>query len=191
MTRVLKIAVAGTHSTGKTTFLTELKQRLTDTGLTVAYVHNSAEEAVSAGFPILRNHTFESTAWLMAQAIRLETAAALRADVILVDRPVPDAFGYLIAALRTTSRLIEQDRLDRLEAICKAWLEEYELIFVTKLDKSIPIGPDRDNDQVFRCMAGEVIAELLAKLAPGHHVLTSRNIEQSMELAMRVTSREW
>ncbi len=190
MTHVPKIAVAGTHSTGKTTFMKDLKRRLTDTGLNVAYVHDSAAEALAAGFPILRNHTFESTAWLIAHAIRLETAAALSADVILIDRPVPDAYGYLIAALRTTNRSIDQDRLGCLEAICKAWVNEYDLIFATKLDVSIPVGPGRDGDQVFRVAAGEAVAEVLAKLAPDHHVLTSANLEQSIDLAMRIASHK-
>lgn len=186
MTRTVKIAVAGTHSTGKTTFMEDLERRMIDACFNVAYVHDSAAEARAAGFPILRNHTFESTAWLIAQAIRLETVAALEADVILIDRPVPDAFGYLIAALRTTGRSIDQNRLNRLEAICEAWVKEYDLIFVTRLDKNIPIGPGRDNDHVFRAAADEAVAEVLMKLAPEHHVLTSANSGQSMELAMRV-----
>ncbi len=188
MTRTVKIAVAGTHSTGKTTFMEDLERRMIDSGLNVAYVHDSAAEARAAGFPILRNHTFESTAWLIAQAIRLETVAALDADVILIDRPVPDAFGYLIAALRTTGRSIDPDRLRRLEAICAVWVKEYDLIFVTRLDKNIPIGPGRDNDHVFRAAADEAVAEVLIKLAPEHHVLTLANSGQSMELAMRVAS---
>ncbi|MGR3549636.1 AAA family ATPase [Pseudooceanicola sp.] len=188
MTRTVKIAVAGTHSTGKTTFMEELKRRMINAGLNVAYVHDSAAEARAAGFPILRCHTFESTAWLIAQAIRLETVAALEAAVILIDRPVPDAFGYLIAALRTTGRSIDQDRLSRLEGICEAWVKEYDLIFVTRLDKNIPIGQGRDDDNVFRAAADEAVAEVFMKLAPEHQVLTSANSGQSMELAMRFAS---
>ena len=190
MSHMIKIAVAGTHSTGKTTFMGDLERRMTDAGLNVAYVHDSAAEARAAGFPILRNHTFESTAWLIAQAIQLETVAALKADVVLVDRPVPDAFGYLIAALRTTNRSIDQVRLRRLEAICEAWVKEYDLIFVTRLDKNIPIGPDRDDDHAFRAAADEAVAELMMKLAPEHHVLTPANLKQSIGLAMRIASGE-
>ena len=188
MTRVTKIAVAGTHSTGKTTFLKGLEERLISAGHAVAYVHGSAAEAQDLGFPILKNHTFESTAWLVGQAIRLETAATLTADVILIDRPVPDAFGYLIAALRMTHRSIDQARLGRLEAICRAWTQEYDLVFATQLDESIPIGPDRDRDAAFRAGADEAIGEILARLAPDHHVLTPQNVRPSTELSMRVAT---
>ncbi|MEE3360162.1 MAG: AAA family ATPase [Pseudomonadota bacterium] len=188
MTGVTKIAVAGTHSTGKTTFLKGLEERLITAGHDVAYVHGSAAEAQELGFPILKDHTFESTAWLVGQAIRLEMAATLAADVILIDRPVPDAFGYLIAALRTTHRSIAPARLGRLEAICKAWTEEYDLVFTTRLDESIPIGPDRDGDAAFRAAADQAIGEILARLAPDHRILTPQNVRPSTELAMRVAT---
>ena len=188
MTNVIKIAIAGTHSTGKTIFMKDLEERLSGAGHVVDYVHDSAAEACDVGFPILRNHTFESTAWLIAQAIRLETAATLKADVILIDRPVPDAFGYLIAALRTTNRSLDQVRLGRLEAICEAWVKEYDLVFATRLDENIPIGPGRDDDHVFRAAADKAVAEVLAKLAPEHQVLTPENSERSKELAMRIAS---
>lgn len=184
----LKIAVAGTHSTGKTTFVTQLKARFVATGLEVACVHDSAEDARDIGFPILKDHTFDSTAWLIAQAIRLETVAALSADVILVDRPVPDALGYLVAALRITGRAIELDKLARLDAICVAWIGEYDLIFVTELDATIPIGPGRDDDQAFRVEVGEAISELLDRLAPDHHKLRPENGEMSLDLAMRIAA---
>lgn len=188
MTRVTKIAVAGTHSTGKTTFLKGLEERLISAGHAVSYVHGSAAEAQDLGFPILKNHTFESTAWLIGQAIRLETAATLTAEVVLIDRPVPDAFGYLIAALRMTHRSIDQARLGRLEAICRAWSQEYDLVFATRLDESIPIGPDRDHDAAFRAVADKAIGEILARLAPDHHVLTPQSVRPSTELSMRVAT---
>ncbi|WP_240705293.1 AAA family ATPase [Pacificoceanicola onchidii] len=188
MTRVVKIAVAGTHSTGKTTFMKDLEKRLIEAGHVVAYVHDSAAEARDVGFPILSNHTFESTAWLIAQAIRLETAATLKANVILIDRPVPDALGYLIAALRTTNRSIDQQRLERLEAICEAWVKEYDLIFATRLDENIPIGPGRDDNHVFRSAAGKAVAEVMAKLAPEHCILTPENFEESIALSIRLAS---
>lgn len=188
MTLVTKIAVAGTHSTGKTTFLKGLEEHLTSAGHAVAYVHGNAAEAQDLGFPILKNHTFESTAWLIGQAIRLETAATLTADVILIDRPVPDAFGYLSAALRMTNRSVDQARLERLEAICKAWIKEYDLVFATRLDESIPVGPNRDGDGAFRAAADQAIGEVLARLAPDHHILTPQNLRPSTELAMRVAT---
>lgn len=187
--RPCKIAIAGTHSTGKTTLMGRLEKELATRGFTPRYVHDSAANARDLGFPILRDHTFESTAWMMAEAIRLETMASLTADVILVDRPVPDALGYLVAALDVTGRTLEDGRLKRLDAISAAWVDEYDLILMTELDGSIPIGPGRDNDERFRVAAGLAIASLLERIAPGHVIVRAEGAEEALRIAIDTAER--
>ena len=182
MTRPFKIAVAGTHSTGKSTFVDALLNALTQAGFAAEGVHDSAADAMSLGFPILANHSFESTAWLMSQAIRLETEASLRAEVIVVDRPVPDALGYMLAALRHQSRCLDPGRLERLQEICRTWVGEYDLIFVTVLDKQVPIGPGRPDDEAFRRLAAICVAEVFAEMAP--HAIPLRHGEANTAVAL-------
>lgn len=166
MSRPFKIAVAGSHSTGKTSFLTALEPAIRDLGLRVAYVHDSAADAQALGFPILSGHTFESTAWLMAKAIELETAASLTSDVILVDRPLHDALGYLLAALAHSGRSIEPDRMRTLERLCEAWAAEYDLMFVTAIDPGIPVAPGRDPDLRFRERAAQEVRKVVETYFP-------------------------
>lgn len=187
--RPYKIAVAGTHSSGKTTFLRRLEEELAGRGFSPRYVHDSAANARDLGFPILRDHTFESTAWIMAEAIRLETVASLSADVILVDRPVPDALGYLVAALEVTGRSLALDRLDRLEAMCKAWMGEYDLTFVTELNQGIPIGPGRDDDHEFRIAAGAAVARILSRIAPNAKPFGVHDADDALALAISFAER--
>jgi hypothetical protein len=181
LTRPFKIAVAGTHSTGKSTFVTALLSALTQAGFAAKGVHDSAADARSLGFPILADHSFESTAWLMSQAIRLETEASLQADVIVVDRPVPDALGYLRAALRHQSRELDPGRVERLEEICRTWVGEYDLIFVTVLDDQVPIGPGRPDDKAFRRLAARCVAEVFEEMAP--HAIPLRHGEAEAAVA--------
>ncbi len=94
----MKIAVAGTHSTGKTTFLTRLRHLLETAGYQVASVAVPVAAARDHGFPILREQTAATTLWIITTAIAAELAAARRADVVLVDRPVTDALAYHLAA---------------------------------------------------------------------------------------------
>lgn len=184
-----KIAVAGTHSTGKTTFLSTLKDELEALGDRVAYVHDSAVNARELGFPILGDHTFESTAWLMGRAIELEVAASLTADVILVDRPVPDALGYLIAALRHTGRSLEVGRIERLEAMCLAWAGDYDLLFLTRLDSSVPLGPGRDPDLNFRVAAATAVTEVVNRMFTEWHLIERGNVEAALLLAHDAIAR--
>jgi len=182
--RPFKLAIAGTHSTGKTTFLERLQTALAFRGLTVAYVHDSAVAAGDLGFPILTEHTFESTAWLMAAAMQLEARAALKAEVILVDRPVPDALGYLLAALRYTERTLAPGRYDRLEKICAAWAGEYNLLFLTQIDPAIEMGPGRDENSAFRLGAADAVTEIVNRHVPDRHILASDGVEASVSLAL-------
>ncbi|HEV7402652.1 MAG TPA: AAA family ATPase [Chthoniobacteraceae bacterium] len=96
----IKLAISGTHSTGKTSLLQSVESVLRAEGYRVARVSDLATEARDHGFPILREHTFASTLWIMTRGITLELEAELNADVVLVDRPVADAMGYFSAALK-------------------------------------------------------------------------------------------
>ena len=109
----------------------------------------------------------------MARAIQLEMEATLVADVILVDRPVHDALGYLLAALAHTDRTVPAVKLRQLERLCTAWAGEYDLVFMTVLDPKIPLGEGRDGDAVFRQLAGEKVAEVVDRFLPDHRLLYS------------------
>src|SRR5437899_994966 len=106
----VKLAIAGSHSTGKTSLLQSVERVLRSEGYRVTRVSDLAVEARDHGFPILREHTSASTLWIMTRGITLELEAELNADVVLVDRPVADALGYLSAALKhRRSRLTEPE----------------------------------------------------------------------------------
>ncbi len=154
---VTRIAVAGTHSTGKSTFLTALADDLTAGGLRVGCVADVASKAKDLGLPILRDHVYESTLWIMAECMRQEMEAALRADVVLVDRPVFDALGYLLAALQATGRHVDARRLEELRAIAVAHASYYDWVAVTVLDERVALGDDRDPDRTFRRVAAEKV----------------------------------
>jgi hypothetical protein len=183
--RSYRIAVAGTHSTGKTTFLEMLRREFERRGEVVAYVHESALNARKLGFPILADHTFESTVWLIARAMELEAVATLEADVILVDRPVLDAIGYLLAALEHTGRVIGPDRLERLEAICAAWAPEYDLVFLTLLNPFVSVGEGRDGDPCFRLRAADAVAAVVNRHIPSRHLLPFGGAAEALSIALR------
>ncbi|QRI72675.1 AAA family ATPase [Bradyrhizobium sp. PSBB068] len=171
----IKIGITGTHSTGKSTFFDALEQELKRSGLIVCRISDIARAALSLGFPILTKHTFESTLWIMAECMRRETEASLTSDVILVDRPVIDALGYLRAALQVSHRELDERRLDELATIVKAHTPDYDLLIATFLDKSVEIGKGRDPDTEFRDAAGRHINMLVSELTPDALRLTSSN----------------
>jgi len=184
--RTVKIGITGTHSTGKSTFAEALAEELTDLGLKVTRIGELARKARDKGFPILTEHTIDSTMWIIAECMRLEAEATLAYDVIIVDRPVPDAIAYLDAALEVSGRSLDPRRLATLRSTATAHAREYDLLVVTSLEKSIPLGPDRDQNERFREAAGFHIAALCADLDNPTLVLTSTNGAQ-VQVAARET----
>lgn len=183
MRSIFKLAVTGTHSTGKSTFLTALEARLVGRGLRVGRVDNLAVRARALGFPILAGHTIESTLWIIAECLRQEAELSLTRDVILVDRPVLDAVGYLMAAIEVSGRSVDENRVARLLDIVRAHIGDYNLLIKTVLDPSIPLGDGRDTNEALRQAADRHIAELVAKFAPAAAYLESGQHDVIMDLA--------
>jgi hypothetical protein len=100
----------------------------------------------------------------MCSVIRAELQAALTADLILVDRPVPDALGYLEAALDATGRFIDQSERTYLYKLAEMHTPRYSLLFKTVLDTTIPLGDGRDSDLEFRQSADIRISRVLENL---------------------------
>lgn len=172
--RPVSIAVAGTHSTGKSTFLARVAHEARRGGLAVATVADLGEQAQRLGFPILHRHTWASTLWIITQGISNELAAWIGADVVLVDRPVPDALGYYRAALAYRGERPDATIADYLNDLVRTHAAHaYDLIFHTHLDPARPIsqqsqGPDkaRDPSEHFRTLADHYVARVLHDL-PG------------------------
>lgn len=179
----IKIGIAGSHSTGKSTFIAELDSILEGSGLKIGRVNDLASRAQELGFPILTEHTFESTLWIMAEGMRQEAEASLTCDVILVDRPVLDALGYLQAALEVSGRVVRPERLDALKAIARAHTSDYDFLVVTTLDHSVPLGEGRDPDPTFRKAAAKNINELMSDFAPNAQKMTSANASKIITAA--------
>ncbi|WP_101757288.1 AAA family ATPase [Oceanicoccus sp. KOV_DT_Chl] len=144
------LGIAGTHSTGKSTFIETVENQAKAIGISVIRISDTATKCQAAGFPILENHTFESTLWIIVSVIKAELEAELSADLVLVDRPVLDALGYLEAALKATERSLTSEERSYLYDLVKNHSKRYALLLKTTLDESIPVGGGRDANMVFR-----------------------------------------
>jgi predicted ATPase len=162
----ITIGVAGTHSTGKTTLLNHVARKLRAAGYSVARVADLATEARHYGFPILREHTFASTLWIISRGISRELQAQLTAQVVLVDRPVVDALGYLFAALQFRRETISNAKMNYLQHLTCLHASTYAALFKTKIDRKVPIGENkiRDTDIAFRKLAANGIDRVFSEL---------------------------
>lgn len=184
--RPVSVAVMGTHSTGKTTFIARLAHELRRDGIQVATVADLGEKAQRIGLPILYNHTWASTLWIMTRGISSEVEAWLHSDVVLVDRPVPDALGYYRAALAYRKEQADPGALHLLETLARGHSANYDLMFRTTLDTSIPLGNNkaRDNDDTFRSLADLHVAKALDGLGLSHELLPVDGHDKALAMAI-------
>jgi hypothetical protein len=186
------IAVLGTHSTGKSTFLARLAHELRRQHILVATVADLGEQAQRIGLPILFNHTWASTLWIITRGISNELEAWLHAEVVLVDRAVPDALGYYRAALDYRNEQDDPATLAYLESLVRGHSRHYDLMFRTALDPSIPLGDNkpRDSDDEFRTLADRHVERVLNELDLAHEVLPADGHNEALERAITfVTTR--
>jgi len=190
----MKIAIAGAHSTGKTTFLNTLSATLTDRGFTVRRIGDLATEAQRAGLPILRDHTFASTMWIIAQGMAHEYAgAAIPGVILLVDRPVADALGYLLAALEFRQETIQVDQMEFLESIAAFHMRTYDRVIETVIDVAVPITDDgaRDMDWHYRMAVAKKITLALDKHRPDRWLMERQQSDETIaKLLCAITSKE-
>lgn len=175
---MIKISISGTHSTGKTTFLDRLRNEVSKTTQSFGSVNDLAIRAQEVGFPILRKHTYFSTLWIMAECMKCESEASLNCDVLLIDRPVFDAYCYLAAALKLDNRIIKPTQICELREIARLHLANDDLVVITSLDQDMPIGPGRDDDHEFRSAVAAEIGLFAEKFIPNALHLTSNNVDE-------------
>ncbi|XVS62090.1 AAA family ATPase [Actinosynnema sp. CA-299493] len=180
------IGALGAHSTGKSAFLARLAHELRREQVQVSTVADLGEQAQRVGLPILRNHTWASTLWIITRGISNELEAWLHADVVLVDRAVPDALGYYRAALAHRDEQPDPRIQAHLEAIVRDHSTTYDLLYRTTLDPDIPLGDNkpRDPDQTFRQLADHHVAAVLHDLALPHRLLPSDGHDRALDDAL-------
>lgn len=165
------VGVTGTHSTGKSSFCAELRQALEVQGLSIASIPSFGSLAYAQGIPLLTNHTYDSTMWFIDRTLEAQHAAIVNADVVLVDRPIIDAVAYWNAAVEYRGTTAAAHEIDAVHFLMRDQCPAYAALVATKLDASIPLGPNRDSDLRFRESVDRHLHLLLADLQMPHQML--------------------
>lgn len=174
MVSPLIVGVTGTHSTGKSTFCSELKLILEEKGIEVATIPSFGKLAVKQGIPLLTQHTYDSTMWFIERTLEAQQLACSVAEVVLVDRPIMDALAYWNAAVEYRGTPASDREVGIVRALVSSKSPEYSAIVATKLDSSIALGPGRDANLEFRQSVDTHLHQILESFAIHHHRLSSQ-----------------
>ena len=155
--KFVKVAVIGTHGTGKTTIVYDIATRLKLGGVNVGIVEEVARTLPRyKGFDINENTNADSQLWILHQQMIREIEAKVRGDndAAICDRAVLDNYMYLVYnGGRTPAR----------DIMVYDWVKTYDLLVYVPIRKERPLpnnGDDlRAKDPVFQ----RGIEDLLAR----------------------------
>jgi len=137
----MKIALTGSHGTGKTTLAYELTAELKKHGINATMC---TEVARKCPFPIHRKGNFQSQLWIFVTQIKDELEAEKDYEFVVCDRSVLDTYAY-------TKYLLTSADTERLWAFARENLKTYDLLFKTPIIDSYIIEDGvRDTDKKFQ-----------------------------------------
>lgn len=153
----MKIAIIGTHSTGKTTILNALAHELTRNGKTVIIL---PEYARLCPFPINEQTTLTAQMWIQHQQKEQEKKYDKPDVILLCDRASIDNLAYL-------ERVAGDQDISRIKRAAIAHAKTYTHIFKThKLPLEAEADGVRSTDKEFRDEMDDRITTLLQT----HHI---------------------
>lgn len=160
----MKLAIIGTHSTGKTTLLVRLKESLGFLGLKSEIV---PEMARLCPFPINEETTLEAQKWILENQMAKEAEMFQEGLILLCDRSTIDNLAYFWRAAS-----IRKIDIGDWETRAVHHTSTYNFIFKTqKLSLSSLADGLRATDEYFRQEIDDLITELLQKHRIKYHLL--------------------
>ena len=150
----MKIAIIGTHSTGKTTLGRMLAEKLKELRYEVNYLNELARECP---FPINEATSFEAQKWILDNQFRLEEEMHSTNGFLICDRATLDNFAYM-------KRVSKGLDIRSYEKKAAEHMSSYDFVFKTK---KLNLEAEKDgirsvNDE-FRNEIDNLISKLLKK----------------------------
>ena len=165
----MKLALIGTHGTGKTTLAYEVCFLLKRTGHSVELV---TEVARRSPFPVNEATTLDGQLWILHAQIAAELAASARAPHVVCDRSVLDNYCYLVNKF---------GRQRDLEPWLARWIETYSLLVsVPPTSDAFPSDGFRSENADFRWRIHHLVEQMLdaGEFAAARERTTRLNAEE-------------
>ncbi|MFH0857239.1 MAG: ATP-binding protein [Candidatus Magasanikbacteria bacterium] len=158
----MKITIIGTHSTGKTTIIEQLKNTLQIHGKEVFVIQELARECP---LPINETTTLEAQKWILENQIQRENEIDHTNRILITDRSSLDNFAYMYRALG-------ENTPEPFEKLAVEHMSTYDFIFKTqKLDIDATRDKVRSTDYEFRDTMDWLIYHLLEKHTVPYYLL--------------------
>lgn len=154
----MKLAIIGTHSTGKTTLVNKLAEKLRTNGYKVTVV---PEMARLCPYPINGGTSHEAQQWILEKQIAEENLLNDEDGIIVCDRACIDSLAYYHRHGLLSNSL---EKVLPWEEVAARHVPTYDFLFKTqKLPIPAVADGQRDVDEDFRQEIDEILLGLLKK----------------------------
>jgi nicotinamide riboside kinase len=160
----MKIAIVGTHSTGKTTLCHDLVAALRHAGKDAQVVN---EVARSCPFQVNEGTSFEAQYWILTAQIKQELEYGDLHDIVVCDRGVVDNYMYLLRKF--------PDKADVLTPLILHHCRTYDLIIKTTIEKEAEADDFRSSNTSFQREIDSMLTAFLETHSIPHVVLTGKD----------------
>jgi len=160
----MKVAIIGTHFTGKTELADELYSFFKNIGKDVAIIK---EVARKCPLPVNKDAKFEAQAWILAQQLKEEIEKS-KHEILITDRSVIDNYAYSIWKFPEKARSLLHFVLE--------YANTYDYILKT-VPRDVEIESDgfRDLDPDFRKEIDKILTGFLHGHGIKHHEIPKEN----------------
>jgi nicotinamide riboside kinase len=148
---VVKVGLTGSHGTGKTTLLLELKKELPRCNLV-------SEAARDCPFPLNEKTNFRSQEFIFRTQVQRELDVPLD-DITISDRTVYDQLAYIRYAYESGN--ITYDEYMVLEQYINHWGHTYDYIFYIPIEFEMECDGVRSPDEHYRKAIDQHIKDIL------------------------------
>lgn len=149
----MRIAIIGTHSTGKTELVEKLERILRERGKDVRVIK---EVARRCPHPLNKQTTLQAQEWILKEHLKEEEAKA-GSEILISDRCLLDNYIYMLRRF--------PEKAERFLELVLENARFYDFIFKTTLDENKPVEEDgfRDPDPNFRKEIDRLLEKFLEK----------------------------
>jgi len=149
----MKIGICSTHSTGKTTMATNIRNILS--------IPMIKEVARSSPLIINEEASPVQQLWIFSAMLQKEVEFDYRFDDFVCDRTLLDNYAYMAASLRAEDTDLIKNMVIAIGQFLASWIKTYDIIIYLAPD--IPMVDDgvRSTDKEYQLVIDEVIKQLL------------------------------
>ena len=189
----MRIAFAGSHSTGKTTLISffETRVREKNPSLKITKISNIPRQVIARGFPMEKNSTVDAYCNYILDQFREERLAMEQGcDLLMSDRTVLDAVGYALTNRDIPRPFVPQYFIDML---IEVWLREalfYDLYVFLPVEFDMVQDGVRPVDERYRQSVSLQIQRLLTQHLQDRFLIASGSVEQRFKVLSEFCSLE-